>query len=202
MKYAKKIPPTDVELSKKLLSYGWRKIKEPSSLVQATLISMPFAFLGGAVILLIVFWLSPALFDVINSDFKFSFRIDIIGIFYILVILVYILLHEFLHALLIPDVFKSDKTVWGLRGAFGFVFTTEKIKKGRFILITVMPFIVLSVIMPFVLFGFGLLNWYTVLVCLINAMGSCVDLLSLCLILIQVPNGSNIINNGFETYYK
>ncbi len=38
--------------------------------------------------------------------------------------------------------------------------------------------------------------------CLINAAGSCVDCLNMCLIAVQVPNGSYIMNNGPETYFK
>ncbi|MGV8906228.1 MAG: DUF3267 domain-containing protein, partial [Acetobacterium sp.] len=110
--------------------------------------------------------------------------------------------HEFLHACFIPNVLKSDKIYWGINGFFGFVFTTEKIKKGRFLIISIMPFILLSVILPLILNILGLLNGYIILLCLINAMGSSVDCLNMCLIAIQVPNGSHIMNNGFETYFK
>ncbi len=96
----------------------------------------------------------------------------------------------------------SIKTYWGINGVFGFVFTTEKLKKVRFIKISLMPYLLLSVILPFILYTFGVLNGYTVFLCLINAMGSCVDFLNICLITFQVPKGAYIINNGFETFYK
>ena len=80
MRYLKKIPSTDKELGIKLISEGWTKLKEPSNLGIATLLSIPFMF--------------------------------------------------------------------------------------------------------------------------INAMGSCVDCLNICLVAIQVPKGSYIVNNGFETYFK
>jgi len=111
-------------------------------------------------------------------------------------------IHEFLHACFIPNVLKSDKTHWGINGIYGFVSTTEMIKKGRFLLISIMPFFLLSILLPFVLHVVGFLNGYTILLCLINATGSCVDCLNMCLVAIQVPNGANIINNGFETYFK
>ncbi len=37
---------------------------------------------------------------------------------------------------------------------------------------------------------------------LVNAIASSVDLLTAFLIVIQVPGGSTLIGNGFETYYK
>jgi hypothetical protein len=111
-------------------------------------------------------------------------------------------IHEFLHACFIPNILKSDKTYWGINVFCGFVFTTEKIKKGRFLIISIMPLILLSIIFPFILNILGWLNSYTILLCLINAMGSCVDCLNICLVAIQVPNGSYILNNVFETYFK
>ena len=65
-----------------------------------------------------------------------------------------------------------------------------------------MPFSLLSLILPFILNILGWLNGYTILRCLINAGGSCVDCLNMCLVAIQVPRGSYIVNNGFETYFK
>ncbi|MDZ5001147.1 DUF3267 domain-containing protein, partial [Clostridium perfringens] len=57
MRYIKKIPPTDKELSNKLISEGWTKLKEPSNLSIATLLSLPFMLVNGGVYLLIVFYL-------------------------------------------------------------------------------------------------------------------------------------------------
>lgn len=49
MRYVKKIPPTDKETSIKLISEGWTKLKEPSNLGIATLLSVPFMFINGAI---------------------------------------------------------------------------------------------------------------------------------------------------------
>lgn len=204
MKFIKKIPPADKELSIKLHSDGWKKIKEPKNLGEATLLSLPFAFLLGFVNLTITYWLSPSLFAFMNNsqNFSISFNINLSTLPYIFMILVFMSLHEFIHAMCIPNFMKSDKTFWGINGAFGFVLTTEKLEKGRFIMISVLPYLFLSVLLPFILNAFDLLNAYTAFLCLINAMGSCVDFLNVCLIAFQVPNNACIINNGFETFYK
>jgi len=205
MKYAKKIPSVDKELSDKLILDGWIKIKEPSNLGTATLLSVPFMFINGAISMAIAFYLYPPLKEFFNSNkqgFSISISADLFTMIYeIVVILLFMVLHEFLHACFIPNVLRSDKTYWGINGFCGFVFTTEKIKKGRFVIISIMPFILLSVILPFILNSLGLLNAYTIILCLINSMGSCVDFLNICLVAIQIPNGSYIVNNGFETFY-
>lgn len=199
----KKIPSTDKELSNKLISEGWTKLKEPSNLGIATLLSVPFMFINGAISIVMAFYLYPPLKEIWNGnqDFSLSFTVNLFSLIYVFGIFIFMAVHEFLHACFIPNVIKSDKTYWGINGFFGFVFTTEKIKKRRFLIISIMPFILLSVLLPFILKILGLLNGYTVFLCLINAMGSCVDCLNMCLVLIQVPNGSVIINNGFETYF-
>ncbi|GAA0125686.1 DUF3267 domain-containing protein [Clostridium sp. CTA-19] len=204
MKYIKKIPNSDKELSNKLINEGWKKLKEPSNLAMATLLSVPFMFINGIISVAIAFYLYPPLKEFFSSTHSFSieFKLDSFSLIYIGVILLFMTIHEFLHACFIPNVLKSDKTYWGINGVCGFVFTTEKIKKNRFLIISIMPFILLSILLPFILNIFGLLNWFTIFLCLINAMGSCVDCLNICIVAIQVPKGSYIVNNGFETYFK
>lgn len=47
-----------------------------------------------------------------------------------------------------------------------------------------------------------MLNGFICLLCVINAYGSCVDLLNIVLISVQVPKDSYIKMNGAETYYR
>lgn len=204
MRYVKKIPPTDKELRNELLSNGWTKLKEPSNLGMATLLSVPFMFINGILFMVIAFYLYPPLKEVFNSenDFSINFTVNLFTLIYVVIIFGFMTIHEFLHACFIPNVLKSDKTYWGINGFFGFVHTTERIKKSRFLIISIRPFILLSVILPFILNILGLLNGFTIFLCLINAVGSCVDCLNICIVGMQVPSGSYIVNNGFETYFK
>lgn len=203
MKYVKKIPTTDKKLSQELQKHGWKKINEPTNLAIATICSMPFAFSLGGIVIFIAYLLNPLLFDFIkNQSFSFTINFDAFSLAYIVIILVFMMIHELIHAMFVPNFIKSDKTFIGINGIFGFVFTTEPIKKGRFIIISIMPCVLLSFVFLLILNFFGLLNGYTVFLCILNAIGSCVDFLNVFLVALQVPNGNTIINNGFETYYK
>ncbi|HZK54807.1 MAG TPA: DUF3267 domain-containing protein [Desulfosporosinus sp.] len=204
MRYINKIPPADKELGNELISQGWAKLKEPSNLGISILLSTPFMFINGAISMVIAFFLYPPVKELLYSEQvpSLSFEVNITSLIYVLIIFIFMAVHELIHACFIPNGLRSDKTYWGINGLFGFVFTSEKIKKGRFLIISIMPFIILSVILPFILNSLGLLNGYTILLCLINATGSCVDCLNMCLVAIQIPNGSYIVNNGFETYFK
>ncbi|MCY1715305.1 DUF3267 domain-containing protein [Caproiciproducens galactitolivorans] len=205
MKYTKKIPSEDEERSKKLAAEGWKKLKEPPNLATATLLSLPFAFLNGLIVMGIGYALYPPLrefFRAGNNGYSIAFTVNLYTLLYIVALYLFTVLHEFLHAFFIPNALKSDHVFWGINGLFGFVYTTEKIKKGRYLVITIMPFLLLSVLLPFVLSFFGWLNGYTIFLCLVNAMGSCVDCLNLCFVAVQVPKGAYLVNNGSKTFFK
>lgn len=204
MKYIKKIPPTDGDLSNMLISTGWKKIKEPSNLNEAIFKSIPFMIINGIIFMVIAYCIYPPIEEFINSknSISITLNINIMTLIYIAITFLFMTIHELIHACFIPDFLKSDKTYWGINVLFGFVCTTEKIKKSRYIIISIMPFILLSIIFPLIPSTFGLLNEFILFLCLLNAMGSCIDFLNIWNILRQAPNGSYIVNNGGETYYK
>lgn len=204
MQYIKKIPIINKDLSNQLLSKGWKRLKEPSNLFISILISIPFMFINAIIFTAFLSYLYSPLKELLRSGQApcFSFTINLFSLIHIIFIFAFMTLHEFIHAFFIPNGIKSEKTYWGINGFFAFVFTTEKIKKNRFIIISIMPFILLSVMLPIIAYSLDLLNGYIIVLCLINAMGSSVDILNICLIAFQVPNGSYIMNNGFETYFK
>ncbi|WMJ23999.1 DUF3267 domain-containing protein [Paludicola sp. MB14-C6] len=202
MKYVKQIPKTDFTLSNALQIVGWKRIKEPKNVLIATLISIP--------ILLVNAFLTGGLFYILFPQVKelfritsFSFTISILDIVvYCTASVVVLTVHEFFHAIWIPHFIQSDKTVWGITLLGGFVATTEKLSKARFIVISLFPFFALSILLPVILSLFNLYHPLFLFICILNAMGSCVDILNLILIAFQVPRKAAIINNGFETYYK
>lgn len=201
MKYVKKIPKTDRDLSISLVNEGWKKIKDPSSLITAILFSVPFMVITGAITYLIISRFTDVFSDTVkriieSGSFNLPIRLDYILYFYLL-----IWIHELIHAGLIPDFIKSKNTYFGIRPWGGFVYTADKISKERFLLICVGPFLLISVILPIVLGGFGLLNMVLIFIILLNAIASSVDILNAFLILFQVPSGSYIKSNGFESYY-
>lgn len=202
MKFVKKIPPTDRELSASLVSDGWKKIKEPSSLFSAILCSIPFMVVNGIATYLVIKHFYDPIKTIIGSQ-SISLEINILDMLAGLAIFFLLLLvHEFLHALFIPNFIYSDQTYWGLSINGGFVSTTQKLTKTEFIIISIVPFIFISFILPVILGLLGLMNGFIFFLAIFNAMASSVDILSLILILFQIPKKGFIINNGFETYYR
>ncbi|WWU45911.1 DUF3267 domain-containing protein [Paraclostridium sordellii] len=204
MKYTKQLPKTDENLSNQLLIDGWKKIKEPSNLTLATLLSIPFMLFCSIIFLSLIFYINPDFKNLfrISDSIRFTIQINLKTLLFLAGIYLFTLLHELIHAIFIPNALKSDKIYFDVRLLYGFVYTTEKISKFRFIIVSIMPFIILSIIFPILLNAFGLLNNYILFLCLLNALGSSVDFLNIFLILTQVPNKSYLIINGFETYFK
>lgn len=204
MKFVKRIPQTDRELSAFLVSKGWKTIKEPSNLIHSLLYSIPFMIVNSIIAYLFIRpYYNPLVqvLQVIESS-SISFVINIYTLEYIIGIYILIVIHELIHALFIPDFLSSKETYWGLTVYGGFVCTTQKLTKVNLILICIAPFVILSIIMPLIFGILGIKNEFLFFLFILNAIASSIDILNMILVLFQVPQKSIIINNGFETYYQ
>lgn len=203
MKYARRIPEPDPKLRETLLAEGWNKTKEPKNLFWAILFSIPVMIINALICYVILLFVNPAYaqmvydFLFLGESWSFTIRFEYIIYFYL-----FIVAHELVHLVFIPNFYRSEKTYIGIKPWGGFVFTTEKIARGRFLLITVAPFVVFSILAAIILGLADLLNGFLLFLIFLNAFASSVDILNAVLIAIQVPKGSTIVGNGFETYYK
>lgn len=164
------------------------------------LLSIPMMAVAG-----VVTWLLIGLFRPMRlSDYGFgaesiTLQINPIHLVWLLALL---LVHELIHLLLVPKVFQSEKTWLGLTLFGGFVLTEETMTRRRYLVITLAPFVVISVIGPLVI---GALGWLTPAISflmLLNALGSSVDLLSAALIVSQVPSKARVTNRVTKTFWK
>jgi hypothetical protein len=202
MKYARKIPEPDPGLREALLAEGWGEIKEPDNLFFAFLSAIPFMIINALICYLTLLLVNPYYAQVVydflfSGTWYFTIRFD-----YIIYVYLFVIAHELIHLVFIPNFYRSEKTYIGIKPWGGFVFSTEKLSKGRFLLITAAPFAVFSILAPVILGLADLLNGFLLFLIFLNAFASSVDILNALLTAIQVPNGSTIVNNGFETYYR
>jgi len=201
MKLLRQVPKFCEQTEKRLLNLGLKKLKEPKNLFVTSILSIPLMILLTILSFNIMLVFNK---DMINNMLKafengnFTFTIDL---FNILGILLLVIFHELIHLIFIPNFISSKKTYLGFTWFGGFVYSSEEINKGRYLLITIAPYVVISVLLP-IIFGFtGIFNKYLMLLILLNSLSSSVDILNLLLILIQVPNGSLLIQNGERTYF-
>jgi hypothetical protein len=194
------IPKANPEREKELIDQQWVKLKEPRSILTTILISVPFMVLAGGFTFMISQLFEPVGlkdYGFEGSTVKFN-----IHIFYIIAIFFLLLIHEVIHLIMIPNFMKSKKTWMGIQFFGGFVFTEEIMSRERFILISLAPYAVISVILPLIFGAIGWLNPVIIFLLLLNALGSSVDLLNLILLLVQAPRKANLICVGMSTFWK
>lgn len=200
MKYARKLPKGSREREKELLSNGWKKLKEPNSLIKIILSSIPFMILNAIITILLIKLVSSISFKNFGINDE-GFKITL-NLFHILGLILMTFIHELIHLVFVPNFKKSDKTYLGLTFFGGFVHTEEEIQRNRFFIISLAPYIIISVILPIILGLFGLLTTWLKIYMIINAMGASVDVLNIFIIYFQVPPRALLTNNGIKTYWK
>lgn len=200
---------TNPEKVSGLIADGWQKLKAPGNTAMAILLSVPLMLLNFIIIAGIVMLVAPAplsqLTDFFSSLFTGSFSIEIKLIDILLGILSLVLLmlmHELLHLAFFPDFLRSDKTYMGIMYAGVYVVTEEVLTRLRFIIISLAPFIALSVLLPIVLGITGMLSPGLIILAMLNAIGSSIDILGLLLVIRQAPPGARILCIGMDTYWK
>ena len=192
-------PKLDQEFHEKLLKDDWKELKEPKSLMGYVALSVPFMIVN----FLIGMWIMEISTSGIATDQKII-TIDVIYAVpvIILVAIVLVVVHELIHLLFIPNFIKSDNTYIGFTYFGGYVYTKEALTKYRLCLILIAPFVFLSIIFNAIS---GSLGFYNVPLCafiILNSIGSSVDILSLTLVLLQVPKDAYLTMNGMRTYWK
>lgn len=201
MKYLSKIPETDITMENKMINNGWRRLKEPKNLYVATIFSLPIAFINIFLCIVFMILINKDVVNLINSVFHESSIVLPINFMYILYIYFYIFFHEIIHMICIPNFIKSNLTFISVKLWGGFVYTEEIINKQRYLLITILPFILLSFVNPLLMTILKINPKIILTLIIINSAGSSMDVLSFFLILFQIPKGSSIKNNGIKTFY-
>lgn len=202
MRFARKIPQGDKKIAEELLKNGWKRLKEPKNLAISMLTSVPIIIIGGFISNFIVTRFYNPIGKIIEER-SFSFTISIFDIIYFAVAMfVLVIIHELLHIISMPNFAKSNKTYFGITLFGGFAYTSEKISRSRFIVISIMPVVIISIVLPIILGVFNGFNGLIAFLIILNAAASAVDILNLILVLFQVPKKGYVINNGFETYFK
>lgn len=200
MKIARKLPKSNPNLHLNLITENWIPMKEPKNLISAILLSIPLMIIAASISIFIIYIFSSiSLSEFGITTNGYAFTIYLSDILWLVLMLV---MHELIHLIFIPNFIKSEKTYVGLTLVGGFVFTEEEISKSRYIIITIAPFVIISLILPLVLSVFGLLTTTLKFLIILNSLGSSVDLLNLILVIKQVPKNAILKSNGPYTYWR
>jgi len=200
VKIKNKLPQYNESLHFELIKNEWVPIKEPKYLISAIFLSFPLMIINALISVGIInIFSNVSLKEFGIEPNSISFTINLGSIFFIMLLIIF---HELLHLIFIPNFIKSENTFIGLTLFGVFVATEENIPKSRFLLVTIAPFIIISVILPIILGFCGLLTSTLKFLIILNSLASSVDILYLLLIIKQVPKNGILKNNGHKTYWN
>lgn len=200
MHFKTSLPETDPARERALLNDGWVLLNEPAGSGATLISSVPFMFLTAGITLLlaaIFVPVSPGYFGLNGETFSLS-----IGLPAVLAIAGIFVFHELTHLICIPKTARAGRTYLGITYAGGFVVCEEELEKDRHLLISLAPFLTISVAGTIVCGVTGLLSPLVLTALTLNALGSSVDLLTAANVLRQVPKGALITASGMHTYWK
>lgn len=167
------------------------RFKEPKSLVGVNLVALPFIFLTAIVMLILM--------AAFGGQQMYS-KHTLLGI---VISLVLIVPHEFIHALFMgrdAEVFMY----YSLKHLMMFVTTVSPMTKGRFILFSAMPSLILGWLPFFIgLFLFPTTDLGGILMAagFWGSLESCADYLNIFNALVQMPKGSLTQLSGMNSYW-
>lgn len=200
MQFTTSLPKADPTRERALLDEGWVMLREVGGAAAALVSSVPFMVLTASITLLlaaIFVPVTPGYFGLNGETISLS-----IGLPAVLAIAGVLVFHELIHLICIPKAARAGRTYFGITYAGGFVVCEEILEKDRHLLISLAPFLTLSVAGTILCGLTGLLGPLVLAALMLNALGSSVDLLTVANVLHQVPEGARITTSGMHTYWK
>ena len=186
---------------------GWRGIREPNP-IWLNLFAIP------VVIALMIVWALMIFFILVLRGLPpippTSSSLTLNPALLILILVLLIPAHEFLHALFYPDWGLSSRTiigVWLSKGVF-YAHYEGKMGRNRFLLIFLTPYLVLG-ILPALVWAllpanhlFSEVSINLLYISLLGSIFSSSDLVGVSLVFLQIPAAAIVRNKGWKTYWK
>jgi len=173
---------------------GWTSLREYGP-VKIQLIAIPVVVFVGLLFEL-AFWLAGANVSPLQNIRNVPIGLGIMpGI---------IPIHELLHLLCFPCFGLGEKSIVGFwpKMFIPYVHYDGILSKKRFVLIASCPFVVLSITPLLISFIKPDIALVIVAVSYLNCLASGVDLISIFLLVKQVPSGAVVRNNGLHSYWR
>jgi hypothetical protein len=183
---------------------GWRKVRHPG-LGWFYLLSTPLATVTVGCLSVAIAAVGDTSAQVIIRPGDVNFG-RVAGVVLLVGggLLALLLAHEGIHLLAHPGNGRTANSIFGVwpsRGVF-YAYYDGEISRNRFLFMVALPFLVLSV-GPVALFWVaGKVYLWLAFVALLNAIGSCFDLLVIAICIWQVPSRAVLRHHGWDTYWR
>lgn len=168
---------------------AWTPLKESDNMWMVQLQAVPFMIINVAFVV------------VLMRLIGISFSLNSISM--LLSFLIFIPVHEVIHALFFPGNLKSDNVYFGfiLKSFAFFAAYLGEMKRNSFISVLLAPFIIITMAGLLYLYLAGS-NSLVEHIVVFNALGACADCLGVYLVLKQVPRHAMVRNKKIRTYWR
>lgn len=168
---------------------AWTPLKESDNMWMVQLQAVPFMIINVAVVIVLMRLIGISF--VLNTTMM------------LLAFLIFIPVHELIHALFFPENLKSDNVYFGfiLKSFAFFALYFGEMKRNAFIRVLLAPFVIITLAGLLCLFLLGS-NGLVEHIIVFNALGACVDCLGVFLVLQQVPRHALVRNKKIRTYWR
>ena len=189
---------------------GWSPIHEPSP-VLLQFIAVPLGVIVVGLLAGILHFIAPRGMCGNGSGSSLqSSEITVVFGSMMAVLVLFIPVHEIIHALIHPARGRTDKTIIGiwLSRLLFYAHYEGVLSRTRFLAVFAAPFVVLSLCpIPLIVLMDVWGKWAAVemsltVLALVNALASAGDVLGMLLIAWQVPAAAVVRNRGWRTYWK
>lgn len=182
------------------LEQGWSGIREPGPIL-VQLLALPIGTLVLILLTLPVLLVAPELLSVDRADLPW--------VPLVIVLVVCIPVHEWIHAFSHPRLGQTDETyigIWPAKGVF-YAHYGGAMSRSRFLWVFLTPLLVLSVLPLGLVLLFHRLLPQGTLICLaalsaFNGVAASGDILGVILVAAQVPQAAMIRNKGWKTFWR
>jgi hypothetical protein len=167
----------------------WTPLVESSNLWVIQLQAVPFMIVNVLAVVLCM--------RLIGIRFELNLTLMLISF------LVFMPVHEFIHALFFPEGLRSKNVFFGFtfKGFALFAAYLGEMKRNAFIKVLLAPLVIITLLGFLYLTIFGR-NELIEHIIVFNALGACVDCLGVYLIVRQVPKGTVVRNKMIRTYWR
>lgn len=170
----------------------WNSLSEPKP-VMMQLIALPFGVVFGAIVGALWIYATPVTKNPVAHPVLMIG--GMVALFPI---------HELMHAIVHPGFGFSRHTTLGLWPSrlLAYAHYDGIISRNRFIAILAMPFLVISILPLLICIVLGHASVTIAFISSLNALGACIDILGICILLFRVPSNAIVRNHGWRTYWN
>lgn len=183
-------PPPDPSFDPQL---PWRALREPRHIAAVIVLALPLGALAAVGYLVLALLLHP------TGEFVLSF-----GQGAVVALLLFVPVHELLHAVAVPGSLGSPQLVVGVwpRAALVYVHYNGELGRARWLLVALLPLSAISLVTLILTQLVPPWEDFLLTFGVFNALGSGGDLLAAALVVAGVPRGARLRNQGWRTYWR